>query len=327
MIRPFIKWAGGKTRVLPDLLPHFPKADCLIEPFVGGASVFLATEYRRYVLADINPDLINLYRCVTSYTDLVIEAAQEIFDKFNNDEGYAKIRNDFNYQRRSARMCAHTLENIGRAAQFLYLNRHCYNGVCRYSEKTGFNVPFGKYKNVYFPENEIRLFAEKANDTKAIFLCAPFQRSLQIVTGGDVAVYCDPPYLPASKTANFTQYHTEPFTEDNHRQLVQALLEVNRKHGAKVVISNSDTEATREIYHPFKLYEISVQRSVSTDKDNRQKAKEVIGVLPVCDGCGRYEGGHCAQCCPGIAACEEGWSFDCCGNCGICEPSDNPETW
>ncbi len=178
-----------------------------------------------------------------------------------------------------------------RAAQFLYLNRHAYNGLCRYSRKSGFNVPYGKYKSVYFPENEIRLFAEKANDTKTIFLCAPFQRSLQIVTRGDVVVYCDPPYMPASETANFTQYHTEPFTEENYRHLVQALLEVNRKHGAKVIISNSDTEDTREIYQPFRLHEISVQRSVSTDKDNRQKAKEVIGVLLVCDGCARPDFG------------------------------------
>ncbi|HGW8506284.1 Dam family site-specific DNA-(adenine-N6)-methyltransferase [Citrobacter telavivensis] len=300
MIRPFIKWAGGKTRVLPDLLPHLPKADCLIEPFVGGASVFLATEYRRYVLADINPDLINLYREVTRYPDLVIDAARELFNSKNSPQGYNEVRAAFNKQvgtvksgglRYGAEMAC-----IMRAAQFLYLNRHGYNGLCRYSRKTGFNVPFGKYKSsVYFPENEIRLFAEKANDTKAIFLCAPFQRSLQVVTGGDVLVYCDPPYLPESKTADFTQYHTEPFTEDNHRQLVQALLEVNRKHGVKVVISNSDTEATRAIYQPFKMHEISVQRSVSTDKDNRQKAKEVIGVLPVCDCCGRY-GGGCPDC-------------------------------
>ncbi|AEN67360.1 DNA adenine methylase (plasmid) [Enterobacter soli] len=299
MIRPFIKWAGGKSRVLPDLLPHLPKADCLIEPFVGGASVFLATEYRRYVLADINPDLINLYREVTRYPDLVIDAARELFNSKNSPQGYNEVRAVFNKQ-------VGTVESGGlrygvemacimRAAQFLYLNRHGYNGLCRYSRKTGFNVPFGKYKRVYFPENEIRLFAEKANDTKAIFLCAPFQRSLQVVTGGDVLVYCDPPYLPESKTADFTQYHTEPFTEDNHRQLVLALLEVNRKHGVKVVISNSDTEATRAIYQPFKMHEISVQRSVSTDKDNRQKAKEVIGVLPVCDCCGRY-GGGCPDC-------------------------------
>ncbi|HBZ3728677.1 TPA: Dam family site-specific DNA-(adenine-N6)-methyltransferase, partial [Klebsiella pneumoniae] len=240
-----------------------------------------------------------LYREVTRYPDLVIDAARELFNSKNSPQGYNEVRAAFNKQvgtvksgglRYGAEMAC-----IMRAAQFLYLNRHGYNGLCRYSRKTGFNVPFGKYKSVYFPENEICLFAEKANDTKAIFLCAPFQRSLQVVTGGDVLVYCDPPYLPESKTADFTQYHTEPFTEDNHRQLVQALLEVNRKHGVKVVISNSDTEATRAIYQPFKMHEISVQRSVSTNKDNRQKAKEVIGVLPVCDCCGRY-GGGCPDC-------------------------------
>lgn len=298
MIRPFIKWAGGKTRVLPDLLPRLPAADCLIEPFVGGAAVFLATDYRRYVLADINPDLINLYRCTTRYTEMVIESAREIFDKFNSPEGYSKIRNAFNQQKVSGRVIGHSLENIARASQFLYLNRHGYNGMCRYNLSGGYNVPRGKYKSIYFPEDEMRQFAEKANDTKALFLCAPFQQTLQVMTGGDNVVYCDPPYLPTSETASFTQYHTEPFTEDSHRQLVQALLEVNRKHGAPVIISNSDTEATREIYQPFKLHEISVRRSVSADKDNRQKAQEVIGVLPVCDCCGRHGGGYCPDCGP-----------------------------
>lgn len=291
MIRPFIKWAGGKTRVLPDLLPHLPKAECLIEPFVGGASVFLATDYRRYVLADINPDLINMYRKATRYPDLVIDTARELFAAKNNMEGYNEVRAAFNKQVGTAKSAGWgygaEMEGIMRAAQFLYLNRHGYNGLCRYSRKTGFNVPFGKYKRVYFPEKEVRQFAEKANDTKAIFLCAPFQRSLQIVTGSDMVVYCDPPYLPVSETADFTQYHIEAFTPVHHRHLVEVLLEVNRKHGTRIVISNSDTEATREIYQPFRLHEISVQRSVSTNKDNRTKAKEVIGVLPVCERNGR----------------------------------------
>ncbi|MEG2691131.1 MAG: DNA adenine methylase, partial [Hafnia sp.] len=98
--------------------------------------------------------------------------------------------------------------------------------------------------------------------------------------------------------ANFTQYHTEPFTEKHHRQLAAELLEVNRKYGAPVVISNSDTETTREIYHRFRLHEIDVQRSVSTDASNRQKAKEVIGILKVCEGCGRAGGGSCPDCGP-----------------------------
>ena len=303
MNRPFIKWAGGKSRVLPDLLPHLPKADCLIEPFVGGASVFLNTDYRRYVLADINPDLINLYRIAAKNTELLIDSARFLFEQHNSKEGYAKVRAEFNSI--SSYKTSHAWR-ITRASSFLYLNRHGYNGVCRYNRNGGYNVPFGQHKTTpYFPEVEIRQFAEKANDTKALFICADFRRTLQVVVGSDVAIYCDPPYLPVSDTANFTQYHHEPFTINHHRQLVETLLEVNRKYGVvKMVISNSDTVATREIYQPFKMHEINVQRTVSTDKDNRQKAKEVIGVLPVCDCCGRYGGGYCPDCgpCAGYSA-------------------------
>lgn len=306
MSRPIIKWAGGKTRVLPDLLPFLPKADCLVEPFVGGASVFLNTDYRRYILADINPDLINLYRQVSNYPDQVIYAAKRLFKVFCTENGYSDVRDDFNTRSQDF-MPIHDgpyIVHIERAAQFLFLNRHGYNGVCRYNKRGGYNVPYGKYKSVYFPELEIRQFAEKANDTKAIFLCSPFERTLRITEGMDCVIYCDPPYLPASKTANFTQYHNEPFTEINHRQLVAELLTVNRKHGSQVVISNSDTETTREIYGDFTLHEIDVQRSVSTDASNRLKAKEVIGVLRVCKCCGRAGGGCCPDCgpCAGYSA-------------------------
>lgn len=293
MIRSLLKWPGGKSRVMPELLPHLPKAGCLVEPFVGGASVFLNTDYRRYILADINPDLIRLYREVKSNPELVIDLARPLFATGNSKEEYLQNRRIFNGTK--------GLLDVARAALFLYLNRHGYNGVVRYNQSGGYNVPFGQHKTApYFPEAEIRQFAEKANDTKAIFLCSSFQNTLKVMVGTDEAIYCDPPYLPASETANFTQYHTEPFTEKHHRQLAAELLEVNRKYGAPVVISNSDTETTREIYHRFRLHEIDVQRSVSTDASNRQKAKEVIGVLKVCDGCGRAGGGCCPDCGPAM---------------------------
>lgn len=293
MIRSMLKWPGGKSRVIPELLPHLPKADCLVEPFVGGASVFLNTDYRRYILADINPDLIRLYREAKSNPDLLISIARLLFEKGNCKEEYLRNRKLFNS------VDSKVLASVRRAALFLYLNRHGYNGVVRYNRKGCYNVPFGKHQSApYFPEKEIRLFAEKANDTKSIFLCCSFQNTIKVMTGKDEVIYCDPPYLPLSNTANFTQYHTEPFNEIHHRQLAAELLTVNRKHGTPVVISNSDTEATREIYRRFRLHEIDVQRSVSTDKNNRQRAKEVIGVLPVCDGCGRHGGGYCPDCGP-----------------------------
>ncbi|EOG6951223.1 DNA adenine methylase [Edwardsiella piscicida] len=274
MIRSLLKWPGGKSRVMPELLPHLPKASCLIEPFVGGASVFLGTNYRRYILADINPDLIRLYREVKNNPEVVIDLARQLFATGNAKEVYLQNRCIFNSIK--------GVPDAYRAALFLYLNRHGYNGVVRYNRSGGYNVPFGRHDTApYFPEAEIRQFAEKANDTKAIFLCSSFQSTLKVMAGTDEVIYCDPPYLPASETANFTQYHRAPFTKKDHRQLVAELLEVNRKYGSPVVISNSDTEATHEIYQPFKLHEISVQRSVSTDKDNRQKAKEVIGTLGI----------------------------------------------
>lgn len=116
--------------------------------------------------------------------------------------------------------------------------------------------------------------------------------------GSDAVIYCDPPYLPASETANFTQYHTAPFGEKQHRQLAAALLAANRLTGSPVILSNSDTPATRDIYSAFKFQEISVNRSVSANAITRGAASEVIGVLKVCDGCGRAGGGCCPDCGP-----------------------------
>lgn len=296
MIRPFIKWAGGKTRVLPDLLPHLPKGDCLIEPFVGGASVFLNTNYDRYVLADINADLINLYTQVARYPDKVIEDARWLFKMFNTADGYADTRDDFN-RRSKDYTIPHDGPNaikINRAAQFLFLNRHGYNGMCRYNRRGDFNIPFGAYKNPYFPEQEIRQFAEKANDTKTAFVVADFREILcaRAINENSV-IYCDPPYLPASDTANFTQYHHCAFTAAHHRELAAALLNVNQSRGAAVVISNSDTPATREIYQNYRFHEISVNRSLSAGAASRKKAKEVIGTLGIVEGCPAGGCGHC----------------------------------
>lgn len=300
MIRSIVKWPGGKGRVLPDLLPVLPKGDCLVEPFVGGASVFLNTDYRNYVLGDINPDLINLYRVVSRTPNELISLARDLFSHRNDADNYLKIRALFNKPQGSRLRDSYL--NVYRAAFFLFLNRHGYNGVVRYNQSGGYNVPYGKHKTTpYFPEAEIRLFHEKANDTRAFFVCCSFESTIKVPTFNDDAViYCDPPYLPVSETANFTQYHSGPFGEKQHRQLVANLLAANLETGAAVVISNSDTPLTREIYKDFRFQEIAVQRSVSANTQKRGKANEVIGVLKVCDGCGRAGGGRCHDCGPAM---------------------------
>ncbi|MEX0518318.1 Dam family site-specific DNA-(adenine-N6)-methyltransferase [Raoultella planticola] len=293
MIKSPVKWAGGKARVMPQLLKHLPKADCLIEPFVGSGTVFMNTDYRRYVLCDSNRALINFFRVLTSDIERLIGAARGMFLNGNNEEQYCNRRELFNSMQWSDTGKPDTA--LLYAALFLYLNRHSFNGVYRVNQKGEHNIPFGKYAAPYFPADEMRSFAEKANDTKAVFIDSDFRHTIPNAARlvYDAVIYCDPPYIPVSKTANFTAYG-KPFTLDDHRALVVTLLDAHRQHGARSVISNSDTPETREIYSAFNLHAFSVRRSVSAK--SRDMASEVIGTLRVCDSCGRAAGGYCPDC-------------------------------
>jgi len=290
-----LKWPGGKSRVMPDLLPHLPKSDCLIEPFVGGASVFMNTDYRRYVLGDINPHLINFYRVIASDTENFISTARSaLFRDGNNEETYYSTRSMFNDPRPAA--WALPTWDFTQALRFLYLNRHGYNGMVRYNQQGEFNVPYGRYKAPYFPEREIRLFAEKVRDTRAIFICADFRTTILTHAAEGATIYCDPPYLPASDTANFSSYHTAGFGAEQHRNLVKTLVKAFNEHGVTSVFSGSGTPETRQIYHPFRMHEITVQRSVSAK--SRDTANELIGRLKLCEGCNSAGGGMCPDCGP-----------------------------
>ncbi|VEH65633.1 DNA adenine methylase [Rodentibacter pneumotropicus] len=150
-----MKWAGGKFRLTDDINKAFPKKkQCLIEPFVGAGAVFLNSNFERYILADINPDLINLFNIVKDNVDQYIDACKPIFfsPHANTPEYYYAKRQQFNESR----------DPFERSVIFLYLNRFGFNGLCRYNSKNEFNVPFGDYKTHYFPEDELRYFAYKA---------------------------------------------------------------------------------------------------------------------------------------------------------------------
>lgn len=289
LIRSPLKWAGGKREVVPELRKHLPEAKYLIEPFVGGGSVFMNTDYDRYVLCDSNAALMNFYRHMTYNTAALIDLAWKFFNGGNTPKAYEDNCQAFN--------TISTAYNISRykylewAALFLYLNRHGFNGVYRTNLKGEFNVPFGKYDRPYFPYVEMRLFAEKARDTGTRFVCSDFRTTIRALTGicpdisfhankvSDAVIYCDPPYLPLSDKDSFTHYNGKSFTENDHRALVAHLIEVERLYGVKSVISNSDTEATRAIYSPFRLHKLDVKRSVSASAEGRKTAHEVIGVL------------------------------------------------
>ncbi|KPD03738.1 adenine-specific DNA-methyltransferase [Moellerella wisconsensis] len=264
--RAFLKWAGGKYPLVDDIKQHLPEGDCLIEPFVGAGSVFLNTSYDSYILADINSDLINLYNTVKFRTDEFIEQVRAVFTpEFNTSEQYYLMRSEFNLSR----------DPIRRSVLFLYLNRHCYNGLCRYNLRGEFNVPFGRYKKPYFPEDELLWFAEKSQN--AIFVTQNYRDTLLSAQSGSV-VYCDPPYAPLSETANFTAYHTNSFSALEQQNLAQLAYYLSSDRKIPVLISNHDTPATREWYHQAKLHIVKVRRTISSNILNRNKVNELLAL-------------------------------------------------
>ncbi|QPB31314.1 DNA adenine methylase [Citrobacter amalonaticus] len=256
-----LKWAGNKTAIMPELLKHLPTGPRLVEPFAGSCAVMMATEYPHYLVADINPDLINLYRTIAEDCENFILRAKAVFESFCLAENYYRVREAFNYD--------HEINTFHRAVYFLYLNRHSYRGLCRYNQRGGFNVPFGNYKKPYFPENEIRSFAEKAK--RATFICASFDETLNMLQPGDV-IYCDPPY-----DGTFNGYHTAGFTDDDQYHLASILVH-RSSEGHPVIVSNSDTSLIRSLYRSFIRHNITAPRSMGVKAGDGKSAPEIIAV-------------------------------------------------
>ncbi len=267
-MKPFLKWAGGKYRLVPKISELLPKGSRLIEPFVGAGSVFLNTDYDNYLLADTNADLINLFQLIKTEKNGFIEYARTLFCAENNTEAsFYELRNEFNTSRDERR----------KAALFIYLNKHCFNGLCRYNAKGGFNVPYGRYKRPSFPELEILDFLTQSE--KADFITADFVHTMELAKVGDV-VYCDPPYVPLNATSHFTSYSAGGFSAIDQSKLAEMAFKLQSK-GITVLISNHNTEETQSLYKKegVDIAEFDVQRSISCDGKNRNKAKELLALF------------------------------------------------
>ncbi|WP_133624045.1 DNA adenine methylase [Erwinia sp. LJJL01] len=256
-----LKWVGSKSKVMTELKKHLPAGDRLVEPFAGSCAVMMNTDYRAYLVADINSDLINLYVQIREHENAFLALAAKVFAQNKTRECYLAIRAEFNNEP--------ALPLLHRAVYFLYMNRHGYRGVCRYNLSGGFNVPFEKIAKPYFPEKEIRAFAAKAH--LATFVCAGFAETLAMVQPGDV-IYSDSPY-----DGTFSQYHTEGFGRPEQIELAACLQQL-RSEGYPVVASNSDTEFTREAYAGFSVNSITTFRSVGVAAGKGKKAAEIVAV-------------------------------------------------
>ncbi|BDR33142.1 TPA: adenine-specific DNA-methyltransferase [Photobacterium damselae] len=265
--RAFLKWAGGKYSLVEDIERHLPPARKLVEPFVGAGSVFLNTDFEHYLLADINPDLINLYNILKDRPEQFIADAKRLFTpEFNCKEEYLRIRSEFNKSH----------DPYQRSLYFLYMNRHGFNGLCRYNKKGGFNVPFGSYKKPYFPEQEMYYFAEKAK--RATFVCEGYQQTFSRARKGSV-IYCDPPYAPLSTTANFTSYAGNGFSLDDQAALADVAERAARERDIAVLISNHDTTLTRRLYIGAELSVVKVKRTISRNGNGRNKVDELLALF------------------------------------------------
>ncbi len=264
--RPFLKWAGGKFKLCPWLKLHLPEGKRLIEPFVGAAALFLNTDFKKAILNDCNPDLITLYQTLQSEGETFIAYCRSFFTPKNNtSKQYYRLRQRFN-----------SIDDPReKSALFLYLNRHGYNGLCRYSQRNGFNVPMGHYSKPYFPEIEMRIFHDRAQN--AIFTCEDFSLCLQKAKPGDV-VYCDPPYYPLNDSAYFTAYHHKGFSMQQQKTLAQGCEALQRK-GIVCLVSNHDLEETQTLYQQAsRLVFNEVRRNISAKISDRKLAKELLAI-------------------------------------------------
>jgi len=265
-MKPFLKWAGNKFAIMQRIKAILPAGNRLIEPFAGSAAVFLNTDFSDAILSDINTDLINLYRYLKEEGEPFIDYCQEFFTpEMNQSERYYALRQEFNG----------TDDIRLKAALFLYFNRHGYNGLCRYNNKGEFNVPFGKYTKPYFPQEEMVAFHEKIQGAQ--LLNQGFIDTMAMAKPADV-IYCDPPYVPLTATANFTGYSSGGFGLAEQEKLAEMARTLAQKD-ISVIISNHDTTYTQSAYQSAQIISFQVRRFISCKGDSRGQANEMLALF------------------------------------------------
>ncbi|MBD2436102.1 DNA adenine methylase [Nostoc sp. FACHB-110] len=262
--RPFLKWAGGKSRLIQQYIPYFPKFyQTYYEPFLGGGAVFFYLQPTTAILTDINAELITTYLCVRDHVEDLISLLQEHKAKHNR-EYYYSVR-------------SHRCENeLEQAARLIYLNKTCYNGLYRVNSQGRFNVPLGNYKNPTICQEKLLIAASKALSSCEIKK-ADFTYLLASATDSDDFVFCDPPYHPISSTSYFTGYNGNSFGETDQIRLRDVCAELASR-GVKVMVCNSDCEFIRNIYAEigFKIYAIAASRSINSNIQKRGIINELL---------------------------------------------------
>jgi DNA adenine methylase len=259
-IKPFLKWAGGKSQLLNELHKHVPNSfNKYIEPFIGGGAMYFSLNPHKSIIADSNEELVITYRQVK---DAVEEIIQHLETFEHNEEFYYKLRS----------LEPNKLENSYRAARLIYLNKTCFNGLYRVNKKGQFNVPYGKGNGRFLNEEVLRNASEFLADTTIVnndYIAV----LNEFATEGDF-IFLDPPYYPVGKYSDFQRYTKEFFYLEDQISLKE---EFDRlvNIGCKVVLTNSDHELILDLYSDYRIDIIETRRMISSNSKTR-KGKDII---------------------------------------------------
>ena len=292
MARPFLKWAGGKRQLLPEIEARLPHdiAECTtyVEPFIGGGAVLfhLLEEYDfDFVhISDLNPELTLCYRMLQTDALSVARCLQGLIDDYPTIQEeraptYYAIRDDWNLRVDDLQSLSHEQE-IARAAQTLFLNKTCFNGLFRVNSSGRFNVPIGSYVNPSFQTEEELLRVQDALQGVTIHT-SPFQDCVDWVDDSSF-VYFDPPYRPLSDTSNFVSYARGDFDDDDQEALSETFRELHSR-GARILLSNSDPKNTEgddeffdDMYADFTIERVYASRAINSNASRRGSITELL---------------------------------------------------
>ncbi len=269
VVKPFLKWAGGKRQLMTELKKYIPpRINCYYEPFVGGGAVFLELQKKHAVINDSNTELVNCYQVVRDQVEDLITQLREHQQK-NNEDYFYKIREldratDFKEK-----------PPAFRAARLIYLNKTCYNGLFRVNAQGQFNVPFGRYKNPnIIDEAVLRAVSKYLNTNKISISNLDFAKVIANAKRGDF-IYFDPPYDPVSDTASFTGYDIHGFNRGEQERLKECVDQLN-KMGCKVLLSNAYTPYITELYKDYNQVKVTANRAINSQADKRGKTDEIL---------------------------------------------------
>ncbi|CDD26626.1 dNA adenine methylase [Clostridium sp. CAG:452] len=291
IVKPFVKWAGGKGSLIPQLTKFYPYQlkDGIItkyvEPFVGGGAVLIDIlqkyEVKEVYAFDINIDLINCYNVIKNDVNELITKLKQMeiefldLDSDDREKYFYDVRKEYNSYKISEEELS-----TKRAAEFIFLNRTCFNGLYRVNRKGEFNVPFGKYKNPKICDSN-NLTNLSSLFQNVVFKYGDYKKSSEYVDN-TTFVYFDPPYRPLSVSSGFTSYTKENFNDENQKELARYFRELNGKD-AKLMLSNSNPKNTNkdddffeEIYTGFNINEVLAKRMINADCTGRGAISELL---------------------------------------------------